>query len=74
MPAFVSGGLLPVEAQGTYREGVTSVNDWYATLAGLVGVQVDNSGPYDSDSVDNWEYIKGGRNTSVIMTKWERRV
>merc|ERR1719408_963756 len=36
--AFVSGGFLPEKVRGTKNDGLMAGWDWYATFAGLAGV------------------------------------
>jgi len=63
VPAFVVGGLVPTAAKGQKRKGLLSISDWYATLAALAGAVVDDTGPYRSDSLDQWSFITGESET-----------
>jgi leishmanolysin-like peptidase len=59
VPAFVSGGYLPTSARGLELGGMMSLTDWFATLAHVTGMEVPQTGPFASDSIDNWRYITG---------------
>jgi arylsulfatase A-like enzyme len=59
VPAFVSGGYLPKSAHGLSLGGIMSLTDWFATLAHVTGMKVPQTGPFASDSIDNWRYITG---------------
>jgi hypothetical protein len=51
---FVASPLLPSAVRGTTYAGLVGVFDWYATFAGLAGVDVVDP---DTDSVDLWPCI-----------------
>lgn len=70
VPCFVSGGAVPVRARGTQRDGLVTLWDWYATWAGLAGVDANDPTteaaaveiglpPVGDDSVDQWPYLMG---------------
>eukprot|EP00924_Labyrinthula_sp_SR-Ha-C_P002654 maker-scaffold_13-snap-gene-3.59-mRNA-1 protein AED:0.00 eAED:0.00 QI:112/1/1/1/1/1/2/96/682 len=40
VPAFLSGGFLPVELRGTTNGVISHISDWFATFAYLAGVSV----------------------------------
>jgi len=65
VPAFVSGGFLPDSARGRTLDGLMSLTDWYATLADISGHEVDNAGPFRSNSISNWKYIAGESEASA---------
>lgn len=62
--AFVTGGYLPAERRGSVVEGIMHISDWYATFAGLIGVDAHDSkaAKYKLppvDSLDVWPMISG---------------
>ena len=70
VPSFVSGGAVPERARGTQRDGLVTLWDWYATWAGLAGVDANDPAteaaavalglpPVGDDSVDQWAYLTG---------------
>jgi len=66
--AFVSGGLIPAKMRGTVMQQKLHVADWYATFAGLAGVDPTDhraaaSGLPPIDSEDIWPLLSGA-NTS----------
>jgi arylsulfatase A-like enzyme len=65
VPAFVSGGYLPSSARGLSLGGIMSLTDWFATLAHVTGMEVPQTGPFASDSIDNWRYITGQQKNSA---------
>lgn len=67
--AFVSGGYLPHAVRGTTQAGLVAGWDWYATFAGLAGVDSTDhraaaAGLPPVDSVDVWPLISGQTATS----------
>lgn len=68
VPAIVSGGFLPTSARGRTLHDITSMTDWYATLAHVTGISVDTASlsvSDFSDSIDNWPYIVGEQSESA---------
>ena len=66
--AFASGGLIPAKMRGTVMQQKLHVADWYATFAGLAGVDPTDhraaaSGLPPIDSEDIWPLLSGA-NTS----------
>jgi len=66
--AFVSGGYLPEKRRGVKETGLVTVWDWYATYAGLAGVDAtdhmaDKAGLPPIDSINQWELIAGTNHT-----------
>merc|ERR1712039_817711 len=63
--AFVTGGLVPQAVRGSKVEGMMAAWDWFATIAGLAGVQdiTDHraaaAGLPPVDSLDMWPLISG---------------
>jgi arylsulfatase I/J len=62
--AFVSGGLIPSQLRGTVNNGIIHIADWYATFAGLAGVDPTDhlaaaSGLPPIDSIDMWPFLSG---------------
>ena len=59
--AFVTGGMLPAAMRGTNVTAPIHVSDWYATFAGLAGVDPadDHEGVPSIDSVDQWPLLSG---------------
>lgn len=63
--AFVSGGLVPESVRGTKQTGLMAAWDWFATIAGLAGVQdiTDRRGEAAGlppvDSLDMWPLLSG---------------
>jgi arylsulfatase I/J len=71
-PAFVGGGYLPEAARGTTRKDMVHLADWYATFAGLAGVELNDRPSPDAikmfgvhnleppvDGLDMWPYFSG---------------
>eukprot|EP00750_Incisomonas_marina_P001269 INCI1106.2.p1 GENE.INCI1106.2~~INCI1106.2.p1 ORF type:complete len:597 (+),score=61.47 INCI1106.2:143-1933(+) len=57
VPAFVSGGFVPASYRGSKSNILSAVWDWYATFAGLIGVdptdtRAENYGLPPIDSID----------------------
>lgn len=62
--SFVTGGALPEKVRGTKQEGLMAAWDWYATIAGLAGVdptdhKAAEAGLPPIDSKDMWPLISG---------------
>ena len=59
--AWVAGGLVPPSRRGTALDGFVHGADWYATFAGLAGVDAtdDVPGLPGTDSIDMWAYLSG---------------
>lgn len=62
--AFASGGFLPDLVRGTVQSGLIGGWDWYATFAGLAGVdptdhRAQAAGLPPIDSVDIWPLLSG---------------
>merc|ERR1719456_425570 len=67
--AFVSGGYLPEKVRGTKNDGLMTGWDWYATFAGLAGVdptdyRAQKAGLPPVDSHDLWPHLTGAETTS----------
>ena len=76
VPAFVSGGFLPLHARGSAlgaefdgtgrmdggNVGLTSIVDWYATFSYLAGVAEETQG--GSDSLNLWPFLTREQETS----------
>jgi len=67
--AFASGGFLPEGVRGTKQTGLMAGWDWYATLAGLAGVDPTDTKAVEAglppiDSLDMWPLISGVNQTS----------
>lgn len=65
--AFVTGGVIPASMRGKKLEGFIHGADWYATIAGLAGVDPSDSGASGmpaTDSIDQWDYISGAQENS----------
>jgi arylsulfatase I/J len=68
--AFVTGGFLPQNLQGTKREGYIHGADWYATLCHLAGADpTDTPAPNPAgippiDSMNMWPYLTGDATAS----------
>ena len=62
--SFISGGFVPPGQRGSSLASVVAVEDWYATICGLAGVD-----PFDAraaaaglppiDSIDQWPVLSG---------------
>ena len=66
--AFVSGGALPVARRGQKEEGLVTIWDWYATYAGIAGVDPTDhaasaAGLPPIDSIDVWPLLAGANST-----------
>ena len=65
VPAFVSGGLVPVERHGTVDTSLTHLSDWFPTLLALAGVQPAGDGTTNGggmppvDGIDLWPLVQG---------------
>ena len=79
VPSFVSGGVVPERVRGTKRDGLVTLWDWYATWAGLAGVDANSPAteaeaealglpPVGDDSMDLWPYLVGDVATSPRRT------
>lgn len=79
VPSFVSGGVVPRRVRGTKRDGLVTLWDWYATWAGLAGVDANSPAteaeaeanglpPVGDDSMDLWPYLVGDVSTSPRRT------
>ena len=67
--ALVSGGALPPTVRGTTRAGLAAGADWYATFAGLAGVDPTDAaaaaaGLPPIDSINLWPWLSGASPTS----------
>eukprot|EP00035_Acanthoeca_spectabilis_P017658 m.371226 g.371226 ORF g.371226 m.371226 type:complete len:556 (+) comp16683_c0_seq28:2454-4121(+) len=67
--AFVSGGAIPQQMRGTKSTELVAGWDWYATLAGLAGVdptdeKAARAGLPPIDSLDLWPMLSGVNKTS----------
>ena len=67
--AFVSGGFLPPSVRGTKQSGLTAGWDWFATFAGLAGVdptdhKANAAGLPPTDSIDLWPLLSGRTSAS----------
>jgi len=62
---FVSGGLVPPKMRGKKLAGLTTVWDWYATLAEVAGIEsvqdkkAEASSLPSVDSISQWKYWSG---------------
>lgn len=64
VPAWVSGGAVPVKMHGTKLKGLAAVWDAYATFAALAGADTTDrraaaAGLPPVDSIDLWPYLSG---------------
>lgn len=76
---FVSGGLVPHEMRGRQLSGLTTLWDWYATLAEVAGVddvmdvKAATYGLPPVDSISQWAYWSGKTKTpprtSIVVGK-----
>jgi len=67
--AFLSGGFIPEDLQGTASDELIGIEDWYATFCGLAGID-----PYDNaaaeaglpevDGKNMWPLLAGLNNTN----------
>lgn len=62
--AFVNGGYVPPGRRGSKLEGFVTAWDWYATYAGLAGVDAEDhqakaAGLPPHDSLDVWPWLSG---------------
>merc|ERR1719253_885482 len=70
--AVVHSPLLPSGTAGTENDALIYVSDWYATIAGLAGVdaaRLGASGPVPLDGMDVWKVVRGeapGPRTSIV--------
>ncbi len=69
MNAYASGGLLPPAVRGTTSTGLMAGADWYATFAGLAGVDAFDAraaaaGLPPVDGLDMWPLLSGANATS----------
>ena len=67
--ALVSGGFVPPARRGTVAEGFIAIEDWFATLCGLAGVDPADeparaAGLPPIDSLNMWPLISGANSTS----------
>lgn len=67
--AFVTGGALPAARRGASTEQLATVWDWYATYAGLAGVDPTDgaaaaAGLPPHDSLDLWPWLSGANASS----------
>jgi arylsulfatase I/J len=66
---IVSGGLLPAARRGVVETGLISIEDWYATLCALAGVDAFDAraaaaGLPPIDSLNLWPLLSGANATS----------
>jgi arylsulfatase I/J len=71
--AFVSGGFVPLAVRGVKLEQSIHIVDWYATFAGLAGVDPTDhfaaaSGLPPIDSLDVWPLVSGASAISPRQT------
>jgi arylsulfatase I/J len=73
VPAFVSGGRVPVAARGSKLESLAHVADWFGTFCALA--QIDQHDPVaeefgvpQPDSVNLWPAVAGSTRSLVIDT------
>jgi arylsulfatase B len=69
VPTFISGGFVPAPVRGVPVDGAVHLADWYATLAGLAGVDPTDTraaaaGLPPIDSLDVWPLLSGANDTS----------
>ena len=74
--ALVSGGFVPPARRGTVAEGFIAIEDWYATLCGLAGVDPADeparaAGLPPIDSLDVWPYLSGAAPASPRTEVWK---
>lgn len=67
VPAFVSGGFVPERMRGTKLAGLGAVWDFYATMCGVAGVDIEDhvaaeAGLPAVDGVNQWPYWSGETN------------
>ena len=68
VPAFAAGGALPAARRGAVEAGLVAVQDFYATSAGLAGVDPTDhaaaaAGLPPHDSLDQWPLFSGANAT-----------
>eukprot|EP01113_Clastostelium_recurvatum_P050536 TRINITY_DN9591_c0_g1_i4.p1 TRINITY_DN9591_c0_g1~~TRINITY_DN9591_c0_g1_i4.p1 ORF type:complete len:555 (-),score=67.90 TRINITY_DN9591_c0_g1_i4:16-1527(-) len=67
--AFISGGYVPEAVRGTKLEDFIAIEDWYATLSSLAGVNpfddvAKKAGLPPVDGVDLWPLLSGQNKTN----------
>ena len=65
VPAFITGGLVPMRMRGKTLDGYIAMADWYSTMLSIAGVPDDAKSvgdPDDLPAVDGlnmWPYLSG---------------
>jgi arylsulfatase B len=74
--AVLSGGVVPPALRGTASEGFIAIEDWWATLLGLAGVDAADApaaaaGLPPPDSIDQWPFLSGQNATPPRTEIWK---
>jgi hypothetical protein len=74
--AVLSGGFLPPAVRGTASQGFVAVEDWWATLLGLAGVDASDApaaaaGLPPPDSIDQWPFLSGQTSVPPRAEVWK---
>ncbi len=56
VPAFVSGGVVPLSSRGTSSDALISISDWFTTVSAMVNAPVSP----DVDGIDVWNALTKG--------------
>ena len=74
--AVLSGGFLPPAVRGTASEGFIAIEDWWATILGLAGVDASDApaaaaGLPAPDSIDQWAFLSGATTVPPRQEIWK---
>jgi arylsulfatase I/J len=74
--AVLSGGFVPPAVRGTVHEGFVAVEDWWATILGLAGVDPSDApaaaaGLPPPDSIDQWASLTGQTQVPPRAEVWK---
>lgn len=74
--AVLSGGFIPPAQRGTVSNGFIAVEDWWATILGLAGVDASDApaaaaGLPPPDSIDQWPFLSGQTSTPPRGEVWK---